>query len=171
MAAIIALILRYSFSFALEGRLAKCAVADEAVGAGAAMWAIGIFRVLYRGLIIENRKRKNLRRWMEEEICKIGDVMIIGQNSKRLPNTSNIAVRNIRGLDLLFHLSKSKIYVSTGSACNSISVEPSHVLTAMAVPIEYQHSIRVSLSAYTTGDEICDFVNTFKEIVKKLRRR
>lgn len=122
-------------------------------------------------LIAENKKREKLREWMEEEIGKIGDVMIIGQNAKRLPNTSNIAIKDIPGSELLFHLAGKGIYVSTGSACNSVSVDPSHVLTAMAVPIEYQHSIRVSLSSFTTGDEIDIFVNTLKEIVSKLRRR
>lgn len=137
----------------------------------ASIGAMGCAAANIESLIIENRKRENLRNWMEEEICKIEGVMIIGQNAKRLPNTSNIAVRDIKGLDLLFHLANRKIYVSTGSACNSISVEPSHVLTAMNVPVEYRHSIRVSLSAYTTGDEICAFVKAFKDIVEKLRRR
>ncbi len=137
----------------------------------ASIAAMGTAALDIEYLITENKKREKIRDWMEAEICKMNDVMIIGHNSTRLPNTSNIAVKGIAGTDLLFHLAHKGIYVSIGSACTSKSISPSHVLKAMKLPEEYQHSIRVSMSSYTTGAEINVFVQQLEKIVNNLRRK
>lgn len=137
----------------------------------ASIHAMGIAALDIEYLIEKSKNNEKLRDFMEEEIEKIEDIMIIGKNSERLPNTSNISMKNMRIAELLLGLSREKIYVSTGSACNSKSIGTSHVLTAMDVPKEYQQSLRVSLSSYTTGAEINAFIKEFKKIIKKLRRK
>lgn len=133
--------------------------------------AIGRAASYIDGLIVENAKRRILRDWMEAEIGKLDDIMVFGQNVERLPNTSNISVKNIDGINILLHLASKGIYVSTGSACNSMNMEPSHVLAAMRAPGEYAHSIRISLSSETTGEDVRSFVNEFISIVNHLRRK
>lgn len=122
-------------------------------------------------LIDNSKKNEKLRDWMEAELSEIEGIMIIGQGAKRLPNTSNVSVKNIDGIDMLLHLARKGICVSTGSACNSVSMNSSHVLEAMGIPEGYKHSIRISLSSHSTGKEITLLVKEIKEIIKKLKER
>ena len=92
--------------------------------------------------------------------------LIIGANTNRLSNTSNIAFANENGFVLMLKLSAQGICISTGSACNSESEEPSHVIKAMAIPTKYQKSIRVSLSNETTQDEIHKFLAAIQKTLK-----
>jgi cysteine desulfurase len=88
-----------------------------------------------------------------------------------MPNTLNIAVHYIEGEGILYQLSDLGICASSGSACTSGSLEPSHVLTAMGVPFTAKHgSVRFSLSRYTTESEIDFVIDKFPEIVARLRR-
>ena len=90
--------------------------------------------------------------------------------AQRVPNTTNIGFEYIEGELILLHLSDLGICASSGSACTSGSLEPSHVLRAMNVPFTAIHgSIRFSLSKYTTEQEI-DYVNSvLPDIIEKIR--
>ena len=90
--------------------------------------------------------------------------------AQRVPNTTNIGFEYIEGELILLHLSDLGICASSGSACTSGSLEPSHVLRAMNVPFTAIHgSIRFSLSKYTTEKEI-DYVNeVLPGIIEKIR--
>ncbi|MCF7927188.1 MAG: cysteine desulfurase [Candidatus Izimaplasma sp.] len=92
----------------------------------------------------------------------------IGEN--RLPGNLNISFEEIDGSDIIFYLNKAGIYVSSGSACNSEMIEPSHVLKEINVPKDYINgSIRVSIGQFTTHIEITYFIKTLINIIKKLK--
>ncbi|GHT11645.1 cysteine desulfurase NifS [Planctomycetales bacterium] len=112
-----------------------------------------------------------LRNKLENVIVeRIPNVEINGREAERMPNTLNVAVHYIEGEGMLYQLSEFGICASSGSACTSGSLEPSHVLTAMHVPFTAMHgSIRFSLSRYTTEAEIDTVVQEFQQIVANLR--
>ena len=102
---------------------------------------------------------------------KIPNVQINGRNSPRLPNTSNISCHYIEGEGMLFELSSAGICASSGSACTSGSLEPSHVLLALNVPFTAVHgSIRFSFSRYTTEEDVDRILDVFPRIVANLRK-
>ena len=109
---------------------------------------------------------------METKIREnIEDVYIYGDLENRLPNTTNIAFKGIKGEELLFVLENYGIYVGTGSACNSQNAEPSHVLIAMGIDLNSSSPIRISLGQYNTIEEIDKFIEILTNTVKMLRRR
>lgn len=112
-----------------------------------------------------------LRDILENGIIKeIPHCLINGDLANRLPNTTSIAFEAIEGEAILLMLDQFGICASSGSACTSGSLEPSHVLRAMGVPFTYAHgSIRFSLSRYTTEQEIKKVLETMPNIVKTLR--
>lgn len=102
---------------------------------------------------------------------RISYLEVNGGGSERMPNTLNVAVHYIEGEGILYQLSDLDICASSGSACTSGSLEPSHVLSAMDVPFTAMHgSVRFSLSRYTTQEEIDFVIDRFPEIVARLRR-
>lgn len=118
----------------------------------------------------DNEKIKYLRNFMEEKIKeKIEDSYIYGDLDNRLPNTTNIAFKGIKGEELLLLLENYGIYIGTGSACNSQNIEPSHVLTAMGANLSDSSPIRISLGKYNTKEEIDRFVKILENAVKMLR--
>jgi len=93
-----------------------------------------------------------------------------GHRNKRLPNNANFSFQFIEGESLLIMLDMQNICASSGSACTSGSLDPSHVLLAIGLPHEIAHgSLRLTLSEETTEDEINYTVDKIKEIVAKLR--
>ena len=97
--------------------------------------------------------------------CKIN-----GDQEHRLPNTLNISFEGVEGEALLLQLDQYRICASSGSACTSGSLEPSHVLRAMGVPFNYAHgSVRFSLSRYNTEAEIDRVIEVMPGIVSELR--
>jgi len=93
-----------------------------------------------------------------------------GDRRHRLPNTTNISFRFIEGEAILYHLSDIGVAASSGSACTSGSLEPSHVIRAMGVPFTAAHgSIRFSLSRYNTEEEIDYVIERMPAIVARLR--
>lgn len=117
-------------------------------------------------------KMKLLRDMLIKEIEKnIDSIIINGAREKRLPNNVNISFKYVEGESLLYQLNSKGIAVSTGSACSSHSLEPSHVLMAIGLKPEVAHgSIRFTLSRYTTKEEIEYTIKNLKEIVENLRR-
>lgn len=101
---------------------------------------------------------------------QIPDCMVNGDVENRLPNTSNIAFKNVEGEAILLMLDRLGVCASSGSACTSGSLEPSHVLRAMGVPFTYAHgSIRLSLSRYSTQEEVDFVIENFPGVIKTLR--
>lgn len=101
---------------------------------------------------------------------RIPDCMVNGDVENRLPNTSNIAFKNVEGEAILLMLDRLGICASSGSACTSGSLEPSHVLRAMGVPFNYAHgSVRLSLSRYTTEEDVTYVLENFPGVIETLR--
>jgi cysteine desulfurase len=119
----------------------------------------------------ENSKVKNLRNKLEDSILeKCPDSRLNGDKENRLPNTTNISFEYIEGEAILLMLDKYGICASSGSACTSGSLEPSHVLRAMGVPFTAAHgSIRFSLSRYNTEKEVDYTIEKMPQIVNQLR--
>jgi cysteine desulfurase len=111
-----------------------------------------------------------LRDRLETQLLKlIPDCEVNGGND-RLPNTTNIGFKYIEGEAILYMLNQHGICASSGSACTSGSLDPSHVLTAMGLPYTILHgSIRFSLSRFTTEAEIQHVLGVMPGIVEKLR--
>ena len=102
---------------------------------------------------------------------RIPCVQVNGKDAPRLPNTLNISFHYIEGEGMLYQLSEHGICASSGSACTSGSLEPSHVLRGMRVPFTAVHgSVRFSLSRYNTGEEIDRVIEVFPQIVANLRK-
>ncbi|OGQ91134.1 MAG: cysteine desulfurase NifS [Deltaproteobacteria bacterium RIFOXYA12_FULL_58_15] len=117
-----------------------------------------------RVLALRDRVEKGL-------IDAIPHLEINGSGAIRLPNTLNVAVHYVEGEGMLYQLSASGVCASSGSACTSGSLEPSHVLMAMKVPFTAMHgSIRFSLSRYSTDADIERILEVFPGIVANLRR-
>ena len=112
-----------------------------------------------------------LRDRLEQGLLKlIPDCMVNGDVENRLPNTTNIAFKNVEGEAILLMLDRLGVCASSGSACTSGSLEPSHVLRAMGVPFTYAHgSIRLSLSRYSTQEEVDYVIENFPGVIKTLR--
>jgi cysteine desulfurase len=113
---------------------------------------------------------KKLRDRLEKGLLAIPDTEINGDRKNRLPNTTNIGFKYIEGEAILLSLDQYGICASSGSACTSGSLEPSHVLRAMGLPYTTLHgSIRFSLSRYTTEAEVDRVLEVMPGIVQRLR--
>lgn len=140
-----------------------------------AAYIIGIGKAAQ--LIIEDdykssKQIEKLRNGMEERIKNtINDIFIYGDVENRLPNTSNIAFGGVRGDELLLMLESYDVFVSTGSACNSENLEPSHVLKACNADLTNFSPIRISLSKYNTFEEINVFIEKLSNAVSTIRRK
>ncbi len=117
------------------------------------------------------KKMLELRNYMIEELLKIKGTKLNGSRSDRIYNNINISFYGIEGESLMLLLDDEGIYVSTGSACSSHSLEESHVLKAINVPELYIHgSIRITISNDTTKEQIDTVIEKLKEKVEKLRQ-
>ena len=119
----------------------------------------------------ENTRVKQLRNKLESKILKqIPNTIINGDRENRLPNTTNVSFEYVEGESILLMMDELGICASSGSACTSGSLEPSHVLRAMGVPFTAAHgSIRFSLSIYNTEEEIDFIIEKLPPIIKRLR--
>ena len=120
----------------------------------------------------ENTTVKAKRDRLQDALmAAIPNARINGDGAERLPNTTSIAFEFVEGEAILLLLSELGICASSGSACTSGSLEPSHVLRAMGVPFTCAHgSIRFSLSRYTTDDEIDSVIKELPPIIARLRQ-
>jgi cysteine desulfurase len=113
---------------------------------------------------------KSLRDKLENELTKLKESCVNGSTEHRLPHVSNISFKYIDGDNLMIAINKY-IAVSSGSACTSASIEPSHVLKALGVSDDLAHSsIRFSLGKETTEDEIDYAIEMVSKAVKNLRK-
>ncbi|MGB2578877.1 cysteine desulfurase [Elusimicrobium simillimum] len=119
----------------------------------------------------DTSKLKSLRDYLERELTtKIAHAKINGDVDARVPNTTNISFGYVEGESILMHLDDYGICASSGSACTSGSLEPSHVLRAMCVDFHFAHgSIRFSLSEETAKEELDKVIEVLPGIIEKLR--
>ena len=120
----------------------------------------------------EQQRVGTLRDRLEKAIQeRIPHVQVNGQRAPRLPNTLNVSCHFIEGEGMLYQLSDQGICASSGSACTSGTLDPSHVLQAMSVPLTAVHgSVRFSFSRYNTDRDIDQIIDVFPQIVANLRR-
>jgi len=120
----------------------------------------------------ENKRLTSLRDKLVQGVLKsIPRTYLNGHPTLRLPNNANILFLDIEGEALLLHLDEKGIEVSTGSACNSKSLAPSHVLLATGLPHAAVHgSIRMTLGKKTTEEDIDYVLKTLPPIIKQLRK-
>jgi cysteine desulfurase len=135
---------------------------------------VGFAKAMY--LNNKNKKKecsrlKKLRDALEKGIFKtLTKVVLNGHPTKRLPNFLNVSILDIEGEAIHLSLDEIGIMINTGSACNSLSLEPSYVLTALGNPYEYVHgSIRFSLGHGNTMEDVKYVVKNLPAIVKTLR--
>lgn len=128
-------------------------------------------------LALEHREEdeariQKLRDRLEAAIeSKVPNVQVNGKGAPRLPNTLNLSCHYVEGESILYQLSDAGVCASSGSACTSGSLEPSHVLTALDVPFTAVHgSVRFSFSRYNTEEDVDRIIEVFPEIIAKLRK-
>jgi cysteine desulfurase len=119
----------------------------------------------------ENNRVRALRDKLEKGLLeRIPNTMINGDPERRLPNTCSLSFEYIEGESILMLLNNEGICASSGSACTSGSLQPSHVLRAMGVPFTAAHgSVRFSLSVYNTEEEIDHVIRVLPPIIERLR--
>ena len=114
---------------------------------------------------------KELRDYLYKGILsKIDDVKLNGHPERRLPNTLNVSFTYLEGESIILNLDMEGIAASTGSACTSGTLEPSHVLTAMGLdPVNTQGSVRFSLGRDNTKEDVDYVIGVLPPIIKRLR--
>jgi cysteine desulfurase len=124
-----------------------------------------------RHLEEENNRIRFLRDKLEQGVLeRISDTLVNGDRENRLPNTASVSFQYVEGESILLMISNLGICASSGSACTSGSLEPSHVLRAMGVPFTAAHgSIRFSLSIYNTEEDIDYILEQLPPVIERLR--
>ena len=122
--------------------------------------------------MVEEERLRKLHRQLEETVkAQIPNVFINGEGAPRLPNTTNVAFEFVEGEGILFALSEYGVCASSGSACTSGSLDPSHVLKAMNIPFTAAHgSLRLSSSRYNTKKDFQAVAEALPPIISSLRR-
>ena len=148
----------------MRGRRSGTLNVPYIIGMGEAM------RLAVESLEFEGKEVRRMRDYLENELLAIKDVFVIGSRENRVPNTTLISVRGIEGEAMLWDLNKAGIACSTGSACASEDLEANPVMVAIGADKELAHTaIRISLSRFTTQEEIDTMIEVFKKAVKRLR--
>ena len=147
-----------------KGKRAGTEAVPSIVGLGYAA------QLAQENLEFESLEVKKMRDTLEQGIIrKVYNAKINTNTDFRVPNTTNIGFQYIEGELILLHLSDEGICASSGSACTSGSLEPSHVLKAQGIPFSSLHgSIRFSLSRFNTTDEINRVLDVLPKIIEKL---
>ncbi len=149
-----------------RGRRAGTENSASIVGLGVAAELAGAH------LVVENTEVKAMRDRLEQGIlAAVPNSFVTGDVENRLPNTANIAFEYVEGEGILLLLNKMGIAASSGSACTSGSLEPSHVMKAMGIPYTAAHgTIRFSISRYNTMAEIEQVIQAVPPIIAQLRK-
>ena len=123
-------------------------------------------------MAFENTEVAAMRDRLEQGILEaVPHCFVTGDPQNRLPNTTNIAFEFVEGEAILMLLNKQGIAASSGSACTSGSLEPSHVMRAMAIPFTAAHgSVRLSLSRYNRMGEVENVIQAIPQIMARLRK-
>ena len=121
-------------------------------------------------LDFESYNVRRLRDTLEDAILCLPDLFVVGDRSRRVPNTILVSVRGVEGEAMLWDLNKAGVAASTGSACASEDLEANPVLMAIGADKELAHTaIRLSLSRFTTQDEIERVAQVFIKAAERLR--
>ena len=116
------------------------------------------------------KKLTELRDYLIKGLLEIDNTILNGDPKKRLPNNVNVTFLNVEGESVLLRLDEKGICASTGSACTSRSLDPSHVITALGMPREAAHgSIRFTLSKHTTKKGVDKVLDVLPKIIQDLR--
>ena len=137
-----------------------------------ALVGLGVAAALAAGKLTREAERVGaLRDRLEEGVLRsVSGTAVNGEPSRRVPNTTNVSFDRVEAESLLIALDLEGIAVSTGSACSSGTLEPSHVLKAMGLPAHRtQNSLRFSLGAFSTEAEVDRVVEVLPRLVEKLR--
>jgi cysteine desulfurase len=120
----------------------------------------------------ETKRLLELRRMLEDGILKsIPKTFLNGHPTKRLPNNANITISDIEGEAMMLYLNEYGICTSSGSACTSLTLEPSHVILAMGLPYEVAHgTLRFTLGRKTNKEDIEKIIEVLPGIVETLRK-
>jgi len=122
------------------------------------------------GAVVRERVARLRDRLVERVMGRVEDVVLNGHPTRRIPRNASLCFRGCEGEALLLHLDMAGICASSGSACTSQSLEPSHVLAAMGVPIEIAHGVlRLTLGKGTTEEDIDYTVDALASVVGKIR--
>ena len=158
------------FSFIKGGAQEKSKRAGTENVAGAVGLSVALENAT-REMTKVGAKETILRNLLLSELSKIPHSKINGDKEKRLPNNFNMSFEGIEGESLLLLLNEKGICASSGSACTSGSLDPSHVLLAIGLPHEVAHgSLRLTLSKYTTKKDIQYVIKVVPQIVEYLRK-
>jgi cysteine desulfurase len=118
----------------------------------------------------EQTRVRALRDRLEAGLLEIQGTRLNGHAATRLPGTSNISFKNVEGEAILLLLNQNGICASSGSACTSGTLEPSHVLRAMGVPFNFAHgSVRFSLGRFNTGEDVDRVLEVMPKLIARLR--
>ena len=148
----------------MHGRRSGTLNVPYIIGMGEAM------ALAHKFLDYELTEVRRLRDKLEDALLAIPDVLVIGTRENRVPNTTLISVRGIEGEAMLWDLNKAGIAASTGSACASEDLEANPVMVAIGADKELAHTaIRLSLSRFTTNEDIDYTIDIFQQAVKRLR--
>ena len=123
-----------------------------------------------RHLSDEQTRVKAMRDRLEKALLELPATRLNGDRDSRLPGTTNISFKNVEGEALLLMLDQKGIAASSGSACTSGTLEPSHVLRAMGVPFHFAHgSLRLSLGRMNTEEDVDFIIEALPPIIERLR--
>ncbi len=121
-------------------------------------------------LRFEEQNVRRLRDKLEDAILELPDIYSVGPRENRTPNTILVSVRGVEGEAMLWDLNRAGIAASTGSACASEDLEANPIMTAVGADSELAHTaVRLSLSRFTTEEEIDYTIEAFKKAVERLR--
>jgi cysteine desulfurase len=119
----------------------------------------------------EGARLRTLRDRLIAGILKIPKTFLNGHPTERLPNNVNVSILDIEGEAMVLYLDEAGFRVSTGSACTSANLKPSHVIRALGLPYEAAHgSLRVTLGRGTTDADVDKLLSALPPIVEKLRQ-
>jgi cysteine desulfurase len=128
-------------------------------------------RIAKKQMDREAKEQTKLRDYLIENVLKIDESHLNGHPTKRLPNNANFWFAFIEGESLIMYLDAEGIAASTGSACSSVSLEPSHVLIAIGLRHEQAHdSLRLSLGRWTKKTDIDYTIKVLPKVVNNLRK-
>ncbi len=134
------------------------------VGMGLAM------ELAVQGLAHEDTEVRRLRDRLEDALASISGVAVVGRRELRVPNTILVSVKGVEGEALIWDLNRQGVAASTGSACASESLEPNPTFVAMGIDTELAHTgVRLSLSRFTTEEEIDAAAAAFRAAIARLR--
>jgi cysteine desulfurase len=127
--------------------------------------------ICYRDMKTESRRLAELRDYLVKEILRIPSTRLNGSLKKRIYHNANFSFSGIEGESLIMHLDMQGIAASTGSACSTKSLKPSHVLTAIGLPhVDAHGSLRLTIGRNTSKEDIDYTIRIVKDIVENLRK-